>query len=356
MRILITGNMGYVGPAVVRRLRESYPEAILVGFDMGYFANCLTSSDALPECLLDIQHFGDVRKFHPAITANVDAVVYLAAISNDPMGATFEDITLDVNHHAAVQLAMRAKEAGAKAFVFASSCSVYGFAKGRPRTEEDPINPLTAYAKSKVLAEKGLSELADGTFTVTCLRFATACGMSERLRLDLVLNDFVASAITTGKITILSDGTPWRPLIHVKDMARAIDWGIQRRDGNGPHYIALNVGSDHWNYQVKELAETIKSVIPGVEITLNKSAQPDKRSYRVSFEKFTRLAPNFLPQVDLITAVSDLRDGLRAMKFQDPDFRNSKFVRLNMLKHLKHTGHLTEDLKWIQRLSRLAVV
>jgi nucleoside-diphosphate-sugar epimerase len=355
MKILITGNMGYIGPAVVNRLRTSYPETILVGLDMGYFANCLTTLNTLPECLLDNQYFGDVRNFRPAIVSDIDAVVYLAAISNDPMGATFENITLNVNYHAAVQLAKTAKEAGAKSFVFASSCSVYGFAEGGARTEDDPINPLTAYAKSKVLAERGLAELADKAFTVTCLRFATACGMSDRLRLDLVLNDFVASAVATGRITILSDGTPWRPLIHIKDMARAIDWAVQRDADNGNQYLAVNVGCDKWNYQVKDLAEAVKSVIPSVEITINESAPPDKRSYRVNFDKFMRLAPNFLPEVDLLTAVRDLKDGLHVMKFEDPDFRNSRFIRLNMLKHLKHAGHLTEDLKWAQWSRKLVV-
>ncbi|MGH7232567.1 MAG: NAD-dependent epimerase/dehydratase family protein, partial [Nitrospiraceae bacterium] len=224
------------------------------------------------------------------------------------------------------------------------------------RREEDPINPLTPYAKSKVFAERDLAELADNTFRVTCLRFATACGMSERLRLDLVLNDFVASAMTSGNITILSDGTPWRPLIHIKDMARAIDWCIQREGSSGSHYLALNVGSDQWNYQVKDLAEAVKSVVPSCEITINKSAQPDKRSYRVNFEKFTQLAPNFIPQVNLITAIKDLRDGLQAMRFQDSDFRNSKFVRLNMLKHLRYVEYVTEDLEWVQHRRRLVEV
>lgn len=338
--------MGYVGPVVVERLRASFPEAFLIGLDMGYFASCLTTPDTLPERLLNNQYFGDVRNFLPAIVNNIDTVVYLAAISNDPMGATFESTTLDVNYRAAVHLAKVAKKAGTKNFVFASSCSVYGFAEGGARSEDDPINPLTAYAKSKILAERGIAELADETFSVTCLRFATACGMSDRLRLDLVLNDFVASAVATGRITILSDGTPWRPLIHIKDMARAIDWAVRRDANNGNHYLAVNVGSDKWNYQVKDLAESVRAIIPTVKIAINKSAQPDKRSYRVSFDKFTRLAPNFLPEADLLTAIRDLKDGLHRMKFQDPDFHNSRFIRLNMLKHLKHAGYLTEDLRW----------
>jgi nucleoside-diphosphate-sugar epimerase len=323
---------------------------------MGYFSNCLTASEAFPECLLDIQYFGDVRVFDPGILSDVDSIVYLAAISNDPMGAMFENVTLDVNHRAAVVLAQMAKKAGVKTFVFASSCSVYGCAEGDTRREGAPVNPLTAYAKSKVMAERDLAELADGTFTVTCLRFATACGMSERLRLDLVLNDFVASALTTRRITILSDGTPWRPLIHVKDMAKAIEWGIHREGSDGGHYLIVNAGSEQWNYQIKDLADAVAKVIPGVAISINRNAQPDKRSYRVNFEKFFQLAPDFQPEVNLITAVSDLRDGLKAMGFQDHNFRNSKFVRLNTLKHLNESGYLTASLEWTKHARKLVRV
>jgi nucleoside-diphosphate-sugar epimerase len=346
MKVLITGNMGYVGPTVVQRLRRSDPTAMLIGLDMGYFADCLTHSSVFPECRVDIQYFGDVRKCNPDVMAGVDAVVYLAAISNDPMGSMFEEVTLDVNYRAAVELAQKAKKCGAKAFVFASSCSVYGSAEGGARSETAPLNPLTAYAKSKVLAEQDLAPLADDGFIVTCLRFATACGMSERLRLDLVLNDFVASAFTSKRITILSDGTPWRPLIHIQDMARAFEWGIQRSSDNGGRFLTVNVGSDRWNYQVSDLAEAVAKVIPGVDVAINKNAQPDKRSYRVSFEKFTKLAPEFLPKFDLLAAISDLKDGLEAMKFEDRDFRTSKFIRLNALKNLKNTGCVTETLEW----------
>ena len=167
----------------------------------------------------------------------MDAIVHLAGVSNDPIGNTFEDVTLAINHRATVELAGRAKAAGVGAFVFASSCSIYGQADDAPRVEESELGPLTAYARSKALAERDLAPLADDRFRVTCLRFATACGMSDRLRLDLVLNDFVASAIATGRIDIMSDGTPWRPLIHVADMARAIDWAIDRpgqEDGPTP--------------------------------------------------------------------------------------------------------------------------
>jgi nucleoside-diphosphate-sugar epimerase len=170
--------------------------------------------------------------------------------------------------------------------------------------------------------------------------------MSERLRLDLVLNDFVACAVASKKITILSDGTPWRPLINIKDMARAIDWAIKRELIGGGEFLAVNTGSDEWNYQVKDLAEAVAKVIPGIDISINKNAQPDKRSYRVSFELFKKLAPDFQPEVDLITTIRELKSGLEAMKFKDEDFRNSQYMRLKVLTYLRNKGLLTEKLEW----------
>jgi nucleoside-diphosphate-sugar epimerase len=347
MKILVTGNMGYVGPLVLRRLRESHPQATLVGYDMGYFAHCLTGASRLPESRADLQYFGDIRQVPEEILQGIDAIVHLCAISNDPMGATFEKVTLDINHRASIDLAGKAKRAGVKRFVFASSCSVYGFAEGGPRREEDALNPLTAYAKSKVQTEQDLESLASESFSATCLRFATACGMSDRLRLDLVLNDFVAGALASKRINILSDGTPWRPLIHVKDMARAIDWAVQRDSRDGGSFLTVNAGSDAWNYQVRELAEAVASVISGTEVVVNKNAQPDKRSYRVSFAKFSKLAQGFLPEVDLTTAVVELKDGLASMGFCDEEFRSSKFIRLNVLRSLKDSRLMNDSLEWV---------
>jgi nucleoside-diphosphate-sugar epimerase len=346
MKILITGNMGYIGPCVVQRLRVSCPGATFVGLDMGYFANCLTNAEILPECSVDVQYFADMRKIPEGLLTGVDAVVHLAAISNDPMGNTFEEVTHDINYRSSIELAKKAKEAGVKRFVFASSCSMYGSADDAPRTETSPLNPLTAYAKSKVFTERDLKGIADQNFIVTSLRFATACGMSERLRLDLVLNDFVAGAVASKKITILSDGTPWRPLINIQDMARAIDWAIKRELTDGGEFLAVNTGSNEWNYQVKDLAEAVAKVIPGVDVSINKNAQPDKRSYRVSFDLFEKLAPDYQPKVDLVTTIKELKNGLEAMRFKNEDFRNSHYMRLKVLTHLRNRGLLTEKLEW----------
>ena len=350
MKILITGNMGYVGPSVVQRLRQSYPKATLVGLDTGYFAHCLTNADILPECRVDMQYFSDIRWLRKEpINDDTDAVVHLAAISNDPIGNLFEEVTYDINHRASVELARDAKKNGVKAFVFASSCSMYGLADDRPRKETSPLNPLTAYAKSKVRTEIDLEKLADKNFKVTCLRFSTACGMSERLRLDLVVNDFVACAVTSKNITILSDGTPWRPLIHLKDMARAIDWAIERDREQGGDFLAVNVGSSAWNFQVKQLADTVAKVIPDVSVSVNHKAQPDSRSYRVDFSLFEELAPRHQPQVDLLTVVHELKTGLEAIGFADSNFRKSQYMRLEVLRRLREQGLLDQKLAWTCR-------
>jgi nucleoside-diphosphate-sugar epimerase len=319
---------------------------MLTGLDTGYFANQLSNGDILPENRVDLQYFQDVRNLSPAVLSGVDVVVSLAAISNDPMGKEFEAVTYDVNYRATIDLAQKARAAGAGAFIFASSCSVYGFAEDSARHEGSPLDPQTAYARSKVLAEKELAQLAGRHFMVTCLRFSTACGMAERLRLDLVLNDFVAGAVSTGKITILSDGTPLRPLINVKDMARAVDWAVGRDPSAGGNCLVVNVGRDDWNYRVKELAEAVARVIPGVELSINKGAPPDRRSYRVDFGLFKALAPEHQPRYDLLPTIEELKLGLEAMRFSDPDFRNSNFIRLKVLRSLRKKGLLDEQLHW----------
>lgn len=350
MKILITGNMGYIGPHVVKQLRNSYPDAILLGFDMAYFAASLTNAVTIPERALDAQLFGDVRKMDAGILEGVDVVVHLSAISNDAMGTRFEQVTMEVNHQAGIRIAKMAKSAGARAFIFASSCSMYGSADGAPKKEDDILNPLTAYAKSKVATERDLEPLADDTFAITCLRFATACGMSPRLRLDLVLNDFVAGAVTSGKIDILSDGSPWRPLIHVKDMARAIDWAVIRDAKNGGQFLAVNTGSNSWNYQVKEIADTVAKVIPGTKVIINEEALPDKRSYKVNFDLFGSLAPGHQPKYTLERAVKELKEGLVAMKFDNADFRQSLFMRLKLLVALQDEQLLSAELEWNHNL------
>jgi nucleoside-diphosphate-sugar epimerase len=346
VKVLILGNMGYVGPAVVRHLRTQHPTAIIHGFDNSYFAHCLTGAKSLPEQLLDRQQFGDVRSIPDSMFEGYTAVIQLAAISNDPMGEQFAQVTADINRAATLSTARAAARAGVRNFVFASSCSVYGVADGSPRKEGDALNPVTAYAKSKVGAEQDLATI-DTDMTITCLRFATACGMSDRLRLDLVLNDFVACALSRGEITVLSDGSPWRPLIDVADMARAIDWAIQRRSEDGGRYLVVNAGSNDRNYQVRDLAHAVAEALPGTAISINSKAPVDSRSYRVDFGLFESLAAGHRPQVTLAQSISRLIGGLREMEFKNGEFRQSQFMRLHVLRTHIQERRLSERLEWL---------
>lgn len=346
MKVFVTGNMGYVGPVLIRFMNQMYPSIKIIGYDAGFFGHSLTGADHLPELGVSTQYFGDVRDINANMLNDVDAVVHLAGVSNDPIGHEFEDVTEDINRRASVRLAEMASAAGVKNFVFASSCSMYGQAEGGARNETDPTNPLTAYARSKIGTEDDLRKADLGNMVFTSLRFATACGWSTRLRLDLVLNDFVACALTSGKITVLSDGTPWRPLIDVEDMSRAIAWAMYRDKTAGGQFLAINAGSNKGNYQVEDLANAVSALIPNTEISINHDALPDKRSYSVDFSLYEALAPGFQPVVSLENSICRLRDCLVKMNFTDKNFRQSPFMRLNTLrKHMKE-GRLGKDLRW----------
>lgn len=348
-RVLITGNLGYVGPEVGKYLRNRHPNIHIIGYDTGFFAHSLSGVSLHPENYLNQQIFGDIREFNSDYLNGVDAVIHLSAISNDPMGNEFEHVTNEVNLEASIRLVQLAAKMGVSNFVFASSCSMYGAADAGARKESDPTNPLTAYAKSKIGVEEAVQKLGDlHGMTCTSLRFATACGMSDRLRLDLVLNDFVACACTTGEITVLSDGSPWRPLIDVKDMARAIDWAMQRRIENGGAFLAVNAGGSSNNYQVKALAECVARIIPNTTVSINTQAPPDKRSYMVDFSLFESLAPRYTPIISLDESIIQLRDGLARMNFKNNMFRESGLMRLNTLRAHLSAGRLDAELRWIR--------
>jgi nucleoside-diphosphate-sugar epimerase len=346
MKILVTGNTGYIGPVLGERLKQNYNDLKLIGFDTGFFAHCLTGVSVSPELNYDVQYYGDIRKLDKNVFHGVDIVIHLAAISNDPMGNNFASVTEEINSKASENVAKTAKRAGVRKFIFASSCSMYGTADSEAKKESDSLNPLTAYAKSKVYMEQVIEKLSDDKFQGTCLRYSTACGMTPRLRLDLVLNDFVASALTTGRIEILSDGTPWRPLIDVQDMVRAIQWAVERDNNQGGNFVAVNVGRNEWNYQVVDVANRVSQRIPNTKIDINTEAAPDKRSYRVDFSLYESLAPNYLPQVDLDQSIDELAEGLKRMNFKDQNFRASEMMRLKVLQNLQDKKLLDKNLYW----------
>lgn len=336
MKILITGNLGYVGPSVVAELKRSYPSAFLVGLDMDFYPITGASDKNIRE-IPNEQILADVRDIQPELLSGIDCIVYLAAISNDPMGQITEELTFEINYKAAIRLAQMARRMKTQSFIYASSCSIYGAQDNDALLDENaPTQPLTAYAKSKCMTETGLMKLSDSDFQVTCLRFSTACGMSSNMRLDLFLNDFVAGAMTKSEILLLSNGLSWRPVIHVKDMARAISWAVSRQAGED--FLIVNVGSESCNYQVRDAAHLVTQEIKGSRIRYDAAAGPDPRSYRVSFKRFQELAPHHQPQIGVKEAIRDIYKGLSAAGFLDADYRNSHFIRLNLLKRLIAEG------------------
>lgn len=354
MRIVITGTLGYVAPSLIHRLRACYADAEIIGFDAGWFAAGIVGEGPAPETELTAQYFVDVRDMDASHLSGATHVIHLAALSNDPLGDRFAGLTEEINYEQSVRLCQLAREAGAQSFTFASSGSVYGAGGDVPRTEDAELAPLTAYARSKIATERAVLPLATNDFTVTCLRFATACGWSPRVRLDLVLNDFVASALTIERIEVLSDGTPWRPLIHVEDMARALEWAISpgRRDVGQPALVT-NVGSDSWNFQVVDLAHAVRDVISGVTVTVNSAAPADKRSYRVDFARWRELAPAHQPRATIHSAVQELADHLSPVLSPGEAFREGGLVRLRALGSLQDRGLLSQDLRWVRaRASR----
>ena len=339
--------MGYVGSVLTQYLKRIFPNIKLIGFDTSFFGHSLTGADFIPEQGVSIQYFGDIRDIQQSVLNGVDAVVHLAGVSNDPIGNEFEDVTADINRYASVRLAKMAIKQGIKNFVFASSCSIYGQTKDGPMKETDITKPLTAYAHSKIGTEEDLKNTNLDSMTFTSLRFATACGWSNRLRLDLVLNDFVACAVTSGEITVLSDGTPWRPLIDVEDMSRAIAWAMTRKKDSGGQYLTINTGSNSSNYQVKQIAEAVTKLLTKTKVSIKSNTLSDKRSYSVDFTLYETLVPKlFQPIVTLDQSILRLRDGFFRINFTDKNFRNSSFIRLNTLREHIEKKRIKKDLRW----------
>lgn len=339
MRVLVTGHNGYIGSVIVPMLAEAGHQ--VDGFDNFLFEGCSFGDDRfpIPEMQVDIR---DVRVDH---LAGYDAIIHLAALSNDPLGDLDPELTYAINHRASVRLAKLAKRAGVRRFLFSSSCSLYGAAGDSLLTEEADFHPVSPYGHSKVLVEQDVAKLADHHFSPTFLRNATAYGVSPRLRLDLVVNSLVGSAVATGSVLIASDGTPWRPLVHVEDIGRAFLAALAAPIGL-VHGQAFNVGRTTENYQVRDIARMVEEVVPGSQVRYAEGGGPDPRCYRVNFDKAAKVLPGFEPRWTVRAGIEQLYSAFTTHGMIGEEFDGPRYIRLKHLKRLLADGRLGADLRW----------
>jgi len=329
MKVFVTGHQGYIGSQLVDLLkREGH---FVIGCDLNLFEGCAWEPLAKP----DRELLKDIRRVEAADLDDCDCIMHLAAISNDPMGALNTRITFDVNRDGSVRLAKVAKEAGVARYLFAGSCSVYGKGEKLDLDENDLLNPLTAYAQSKIETEKAVSALADDGFTPVFLRNATAYGHSPMLRIDLVVNNLLASAMAYGEIRIQSDGTPWRPLIHCRDIARAFV-ALAKAPKDTVYNKAINVGANSENYQVRAVGDQVQQLIASAKITYTGEVGSDPRDYRVKFDLLYRLLPDFKLNYDLRSGMEELHRKMVEHGFGKKHFEGDQFVRLRALKNQFH--------------------
>lgn len=339
MKVLVTGHDGYIGCVLVRTLRSA--GHAVVGLDNYLFGDCGFRG---PVAGIDALRM-DVREVEASHLEGFDAVIHLAAISNDPVGDLNPDCTYDINYRATVRLARMAREARVPRFLFSSSCSLYGAAGDAVLDETASFNAVTPYGESKILAESEVSELADEAFSPTFLRNATAYGSSPRLRGDIVVNNLVGFAHSTGEVKMTSDGTPWRPLVHVEDISRAFLCAL-----NAPravvHNKAFNVGRDEENYRIRDVAKIVEQSVPGSKVSLAPNAGPDIRSYRVSFRKLSEALPDFRPQWTVARGAIELLEAFRQHQVSLDDFASSRFHRIKRIKELQQERRIDAALRW----------
>lgn len=339
MKVLVTGHNGYIGTVLVPMLMQQGHE--VVGLDSDLFSACTFGEPV--QTIPGIQK--DIRDVEASDVEGFDAVIHLAGLSNDPLGDLDPKLTYEINHEASVRLATLAKQVGVPRFLFSSSCSNYGAGGEDLLNESSAFNPVTPYGESKVRVERDVAKLADSTFSPTFLRNATAYGVSPRLRFDLVLNNLVAWAYTSGLVYMKSDGTPWRPIVHIDDISRAFV-AVLHAPREVIHNEAFNVGVSQENYRISELADIVKETVPGCRIEYAKDGGPDKRCYRVDCSKITRVLPEFKPQWNARDAAMQLYEAYKKVGLCLEDFEGIRYKRIDHIKHLLETKKLNQTLRW----------